>query len=490
MTHDGEKEVVRRQPFAHVKMTLAANHQPAEKYPSFDPLAIFSSEEAEAAPPVSRTGTLYGSDVESEVALKTVDFPLKGSTLKFAPSMSMDEVEENVRTNGSVLTDGNTQLASLFYIDPRRFASDASDLDLIQGPSARVVEENMTVSAFRGDHRPDHRICRRRHSGAPGNADRRRADQCRLQQGPGRGSRRLSAAGAQCHGICRKATCCASASSRRGENDEAKVVRASVYTRGAHVFTMALDDKGNFVKAYEPPQLAAVASAFDDNGTPVITSGHDLPRVYDGVYRAALSYGMNSTMIAQIIKLLASNVDFQAQLKPTDRLEAFFSVADDSGKATDDSELLYVNAKFGDAETRSTGSRIRTTIRSTITTSRARASASSCCAIRFRTARSAPASACAAIRSSASRACIPVSTGQLRAARRLSRPATASSKRPAGIRWLWQPDADPPCQWLCLVLQPPERHCQECHRRFESRTGPGDRLGRHHGPVDRTAPAL
>ena len=148
MTHDGEKEVVRRQPFAHVKMTLAANHQPAERYPSFDPLAIFSNEETDTAPPVSRTGTLYGSDVESEVALKTVDFPLKGSTLKFAPSMSMDEVEENVRTNGSVLTDGNTQIASLFYVDPRRFASDASDLDLLQGLSARIVEENMTVSAF------------------------------------------------------------------------------------------------------------------------------------------------------------------------------------------------------------------------------------------------------------------------------------------------------------------------------------------------------
>src|SRR5690606_12583786 len=70
MIHDGEKEVVRRQPFAHVKMALAANHVVAEDYPRFDPLSIFSTSSKEAQP-ISRTGTIYGSDVESEVALQT-----------------------------------------------------------------------------------------------------------------------------------------------------------------------------------------------------------------------------------------------------------------------------------------------------------------------------------------------------------------------------------------------------------------------------------
>ena len=55
-----------------------------------------------------------------------------------------------------------------------------------------------------------------------------------------------------------------------------------------------------------------------------MSAGRDLPSVYDGIYRAGLSYGMTKEMIAQIVKLLASNVDFQAQLKPSDSLEAFF----------------------------------------------------------------------------------------------------------------------------------------------------------------------
>src|SRR5690606_26430619 len=45
VTHDGEREVVRRQPFAHVKMKLAMNYKTQENYPAFDPLAIFAADE-------------------------------------------------------------------------------------------------------------------------------------------------------------------------------------------------------------------------------------------------------------------------------------------------------------------------------------------------------------------------------------------------------------------------------------------------------------
>ena len=62
MIHDGEKEVVRRQPFAHVKMALAANHATSEDYPRFDPLAIFSTNGKDAAS-APRMGTIYGSAI-------------------------------------------------------------------------------------------------------------------------------------------------------------------------------------------------------------------------------------------------------------------------------------------------------------------------------------------------------------------------------------------------------------------------------------------
>ena len=347
VVHDGEKEVVRRQPFAHVKMALAATHVTSETYPAFDPLAIFSADDTIPAA-ANRTGAIYGSDVESEVSLKTVAFPAKDLPFALAGSMSLDEVEENVRSNGSILTDGNTQLSALYYVDPRRFAADDSDVDLTAGLAARVLEENMSVSApepitpqmpeYADDIIPvrqDTPIAT-----ALANAGYPKADAQAMADtiAPLFGSSDLSGGDVLRIGIIQK-------------GEQAKIIRASVYRDGRHKLTVAQDDSGKFVAGSEPPMLDAIATAFDNDAAPV-SAGRDLPRVYDGIYRAGLSYGMTQGMVAQIIKLLASNVDFQAQLKPTDSLEAFFSVADESGRATADSELLYVNARFGDTVTR------------------------------------------------------------------------------------------------------------------------------------------
>src|SRR5690606_28446126 len=46
------------------------------------------------------------------------------------------------------------------------------------------------------------------------------------------------------------------------------------------------------------------------------------------------------------IRLLASDVDFQSRLTPSDRIEAFFSQPDEDNAATENSELLYVQATF------------------------------------------------------------------------------------------------------------------------------------------------
>ena len=347
VAREGDKDVVRRQPFVHVKMALAANHVTSEDYPAFDPLAIFSADTPIAAP-ASHTGAIYGSDVESEVSLKTVAFPAKDFPFQPAASMSLDEVEENVRSNGSLLTEGNSQVSALYYVDPRRFANDDTDVDLTSGLAARIVEENMSVStpeqinAKMPEYADDVIPVR---SDAPIEkvlADAGYADDdagaVAADIQPLFGSSDLHRGDVLRMGILQ-------------EGEKTKIIRASIYHGTTHLLTIAQNDDGSFVAGAEPPMLDAVATAFDNDTAPV-ASAHDLPSAYDGVYRAGLSYGMTNEMIAQIIKLLASNVDFQAQLKPTDSLEAFFSAADKSGKATADSELLYVDAKFGETETR------------------------------------------------------------------------------------------------------------------------------------------
>lgn len=346
LVKDGDKEVVRREPFALVKMSLASSAGSKESYPPFDPLAVMASDEREPAP--QKAGVIYGSDVESEVSLKTVAFPLKHSGLAFTEPMSRDEIEENVRTNGSVLTDGDAQVAALYYVDPQRFATDDADVDISAGITAQVVEQNMSTAEpeavtpqtpeFADDIVPVRRdmtisealtesgypsehaaLVERSIAKVDGSSDLNEGDVLRiglLQQG-----------------------------------DRAAIIRASLYRDDAHVATVAVNDRRQLVEAAEPPMLDAVRSAFDDeNGISV--ADENLPKVYDGIYRAALSYGMGQEMTARVIKLLAGSVDYQARLKPTDTLSAFFSINRDTRRADADSQLLFLHARFGDVDVR------------------------------------------------------------------------------------------------------------------------------------------
>ena len=67
--------------------------------------------------------------------------------------------------------------------------------------------------------------------------------------------------------------------------------------------------------ASEPEPNPEILTAFDDSPPPVVVRA-DLPTIYDGIYRAAYSYGMSKDMTGKLIKLLASDVDFSRGSTP------------------------------------------------------------------------------------------------------------------------------------------------------------------------------
>ncbi|OWK19198.1 hypothetical protein AJ88_43830 [Mesorhizobium amorphae CCBAU 01583] len=66
-------------------------------------------------------GQIYGAKVESEMSLKTIDFPIETASFDEKSDLSADEVEKVVREAGTDLSDGAIQVASLHYVDPQRF---------------------------------------------------------------------------------------------------------------------------------------------------------------------------------------------------------------------------------------------------------------------------------------------------------------------------------------------------------------------------------
>lgn len=353
MIQEGDRQLVRSRPFAHVKMALAANHSAKVDYPKFNPLKIFSSGKAEVAEEEA-TGTIYGAEVESEIRLKVVDYPVQGAPYAYAASMSAAEAEEVVRTNGAILTDATFQVAMLHYVDPTTFGSLEAGLAFNSslGLDSQVVAENVSVTAenvsvahaLPEDRHPiefvDDVIAIRESKSMAGaivdagyndSEAKYVAEILALETG----TKELNEGN-----VVRISL------EQRGEYT--RIVRASIYDGTRHMASVAMNDQEIMVPAEEPAPSPAVAAAFDDIPVAVV-SGRDLPRIYDGIFKASLSYGMTVEMTEKIVRMLAGNVDYQARLKPTDTLEAIFSVSEETREAHGDSELLYVSANIGNS---------------------------------------------------------------------------------------------------------------------------------------------
>jgi murein DD-endopeptidase MepM/ murein hydrolase activator NlpD len=340
MTREGDREVVRSMPFMHVSMALAAGHTTTRDYPRFDPMKVFAEVDAPANPaPV--TAVLYGAPVESEVSLKTVEFPFETATFDERSDLSADEVEQVVRNTGAILTDGDIQIAALHYVDPQRFGESFATQAFGTSYGARVTQENVSFAP-----RDMEAAAEYAEDIIPVMAERKITDIFKESGYETEDSEEMSTALASLIGTdaLREGSVLRIGMETRG--DTGRIMRASVYDGARHRATIAIDDKGSFVQGSAPEMNPAVQTAFEDQ-RPVVRARGDLPTVYDGVYRAAFAYGMTSSMTQQMIRLLASEVDYQARLKAEDQLDVFFSNPDEENRATEASELLFVKAHFG-----------------------------------------------------------------------------------------------------------------------------------------------
>ena len=338
----GDRDVIRMTPFVDVKMALAAGHTTNRSYPPFDPLDVFAADGAAAAKTPALTGQIYGEKVESEMSLKTVDFPIETAAFDQSSILSTSDVEKVVHSTSAELSEGAVQVASLHYVDPERFGDSLAAQALTASLGVRIIQENVSVAPREQTDQSDLSYAEDiipftterdiieafSDSGYSGEDAQRMGDAIR---------RLLNAERLKAGTVLRVGL--------EVRGDRAEIKRTSVYDRARHLVTIAVDDDNQLVPAAEPEPSPQVAAAFD--ARPPITVRGNLPNIYDGIYRAAYAYGMSQDMTRQLVRLLASDVDFQSRLSPADQLEVLFSQPDDNDTVTEDSELLYVSATFG-----------------------------------------------------------------------------------------------------------------------------------------------
>jgi hypothetical protein len=341
VTKVGDRDVVRMVPFIEIKMALAAGHTTNRPYPPFSPREIFAEDGAEQT---ATMGLIYGAKVDSEVSLKSVDFPIDTANFDEKIGLSSDEVEKVVRTAGAGLTDGDVRVEALHYINPQRFGDSRS---LANGPLAaqlgvHIIQENVSIAQKDVDADSS--------EGFAEDLIPFTEDKDIIQAFADAGYTEDDAKG-MADAIAKLLdtdTLKAGSVLRVGVETSggvSRIVRTSVYDHTRHLLTIALDDRQQYVPADEPDPDPDIATAFD--ASPPVSVRGDLPTIYDGIYRSAYSYGMSERMTKQLIKIMASDVDFQSRLSPADRVTVLFSQPDDDGKASDESELLYASATFG-----------------------------------------------------------------------------------------------------------------------------------------------
>ncbi len=342
ITRVGDADVVRTKPFEHLKVSLAAGHKSSETYPAFNPLAIFA-EPDQLENPDNIGSLIYGADVETEASIRVTDFVYDETMAQDSLVLSNEEVEEIVRQTAPILTDGSVEVAALHFVNPERFGLADPALSTIQLEStAKIVPQNISIASIDNEFRPSRDFSEyliEVRATAPIRQLLTETEFGKAEPMADALETLLRTENFKEGHVIRLGLL----GSLIGHN----IVRASVYQGRNHQTTIALNDRNHYVPAEQPIDEGIMVKLKQrDNPKPEVKIVRDLPAAYDAIYRGVLAYDLPVQLAGQIVRMVAADVDFRSPIKPSDRLELFYSVpeqSDDGGE-----ELLYVHATFND----------------------------------------------------------------------------------------------------------------------------------------------
>ena len=341
VSQEGDKDVVKVRPFMHIKAPLAVAPSTEHKYPKFNALAIFSESDKEEVIAKS-SNSIYGANVESQVTIKTIDFPPNDPSITNEPKQNFNQIEALVRKSLAGLDDGTTLISPVAYFDDTRFSLN-QQASFVTAPNVTITAENVSVidklepETYVGKHYMERSVPIRAEATLATILETEGMDIAEaglienvvssdLGTTNLRDRDRLELSYETIRGL-------------QGEETR-RVAKMSVFRAGAHLVSIARTDDGRFVYATAPK--IDLPTANDSNSKKVVSRSR-LPAAYDGIYRAALSEGLTPELAGVLVKVFAFDVDFKSKIDPADELSVFVSLEDDQEKPTAESEILHAS---------------------------------------------------------------------------------------------------------------------------------------------------
>ncbi len=343
----GDSNVIRKRPFAFASAPLAIVPNNPVKYPPFNPLDVFRASNADQA--IASSDVIYGADVESEVRLQSALLDPATASFDETAEISSAEAEAIVRAALPSLADDGVQIAALPYIDNSRFTLKQEDVAPTSSLNIRITRQNVSEAVpVTNDSEIDRSFSEEVITVPEGSSlnavlagqgfqpaaleSMEVALTSEVGAGPLPSGTKLRIAWEQL------------ASPEPGAKPIRITRRISVYRGGSHLRSVALTDDNEVVWGREPAPIPAIEATSDDENQEPRTriARSNLPTIYDGIYRAALSQGLNKAQSRRIVRTVAFDVDFRAASRPDDDLEVFYSLEEGETEASANSEILYI----------------------------------------------------------------------------------------------------------------------------------------------------
>ncbi len=340
MTKVGDSNVVRKKPFAFAAAPLAIVPARKSKYPSFNPLTVFSESRSDAL--IASSDVIYSANVEGEVTIANEPFPLDTAKYDTSVEISGFEAELTVARARESLNEGDIQTSALPYVDPSRFELKQASIEPVAGLGITVTAENVTTVPQTDDAQEggakyaEEVIVVARQELLVTALGSMEADPDTTAQ--------IAAALAAKTGsdTVKPGNRLRVAWERPRADQKIELRRVSLYRSGEHFGSIAINDEGKIVDGDEPAAILATAASDDAEKVIATVARAQLPNVYDGIFRAAMSQGLTKQHAMRIVRTVAFDVDFRTTIGPKDELEVFYSLNDGEEAASEDSEILYI----------------------------------------------------------------------------------------------------------------------------------------------------